>query len=211
MAIPGLPALPGDVVVDELELLVGDALAFLGFSSGPQWGLFLGGEVAVTADNVASFEFRQDMRLSNFPVEEGSFATYNKVQLPYDVRLQFSTGGSAADRQALIDSVDAVIASVDLFDAVTPEKVYESINPTHQSIRRTSRNGVGMVVIDVYCEEVRVTAAQQFASSQSGTGSQLGVKDPQSPSASPQVSNGTAQPQGLTSAQAALFSQPSDI
>lgn len=209
MAIPGLPALPGDVIVDELELLVGDALAFLGFSAGPQWGLFLDDEVAVTAENVASFEFKQDMRLSNFPVEEGAFATYNKVQLPYDVRLQFSTGGSAADRQALIESVDAVIASTDLFDAVTPEKVYPSVNPTHQSIRRTARNGVGMVIIDVYCEEVRVTASQQFADSQASGA--MSVNSPQSPSASPQVSNGTSQPQGLTSAQAAAFSQPSDI
>lgn len=214
MAIPGLPALAGDVIVEALELLAGDAaLSFLGFSSEPQWGLFLDGEVAVTADNVTSFEFRQDMRVSNFPVEEGAFASYNKVQVPYSVRLQFSTGGTAADRQALIESVDAAIASVDLYEARTPEKAYPSLNPVHQSIRRTARNGVGMVVVDVYCEEVRVTAAQQFASSQAeGSGAAgMTVKDPQSPSASPQVSDGTVQTSGLTSAQAAALGQPTDL
>lgn len=208
MAIPGLPALPSSVIVDALQLLTGDALALLAPSGGSQWGLFLDGEVAVTADNVASFEFKQDMRISNFPVEEGSFATYNKVQLPYDVRLQFSTGGTASDRQALIDSVDAVIASTSLFDAPTPEKVYQNLNPTHQSLRRTARNGVGLLVIDVYCEEVRVTASQQFTSSQQGGGTTtvMTIKHPQSPSASPQVSDGNVQPVTPSAAQSASFS-----
>ncbi len=214
MAIPGLPALADDVVVEALQLVTSDALALLGGAGGPdapQWGLFLDGEAVVTADNVVSFEFKQDMRISNFPVEEGSFATYNKVQVPYDVRLQFSTGGTVADRQALIDSVDAIIDSTDLFDAATPEKTYLSINPVHQSLRRTARNGVGLVVIDLYCEEVRVTAAQQFVNSQQQQGSAatttvMTIKQPQSPSASPQVSDGNVQPATPSAADTSMFS-----
>jgi hypothetical protein len=154
-----------------------------------------------------AFEFKQDFRISNYPVEEGSFESYNKVQIPYDVRLRFSTGGSVADRQAMIESVDAIIGSTDVFDAVTPEKVYQSLNPVHQDIRRTSRDGVGLLVIDIFCEQVRITATPQFTSSQqpqaaSGNtttqisiipGSQL-INGPQSPSAAAQVSDGTVQP-----------------
>jgi hypothetical protein len=209
MAIPGLPALAGNVIVDAVQLITADALSIFGALGGPQWGLFLNGDPVVVADNVVSFEFKQDMRISNFPVEEGSFATYNKAQVPYDVRLQFSTGGSVSDRQALTDSVDAVITSTDLFDAVTPEKVYQSINPIHQSLRRTSRNGVGLLVIDVYCEEVRVTATQQFANSSQQQGGAtttvMTIRQPQSPSAAPQVSDGTVQPVAPTAAQSAAF------
>jgi hypothetical protein len=211
MAIPGLPALADDVIIDAVSLITQDVLSILGSLGGPQWGLFLNGEPAVVSDNVVSFEFKQDFRISNYPVEEGAFESYNKVQVPFDVRLRFSTGGSVADRQAMIDSVDAIIGSTDLFDAVTPEKVYQSVNPTHQDIRRTSRNGVGLLVIDVYCEQVRVTATQQFTTSQqsssssattSGNSSGLDVtivfpgsqiNQPQAASAAPQVSNGTVQ------------------
>lgn len=214
MAIPGLPALAAGVVIDAVALVTTDILSIQGVASGPQWGLFLNGEPVVIADNVLSFDFKQDYRISNFPVEEGSFQTYNKVQVPYDVRLQFSTGGSLAARQGLIDSVDAVIGSTSQFDAVTPEKVFQGINPVHQSIRRTSRNGAGLVIIDVYCEQIRVTATQQFASSQASTsdpsattmqisiipGSQL-INQPQSPSAAPQVSDGTVQAVAPTGAQ----------
>lgn len=220
MAIPGLPALAAGIVIEVVQLATADALSGLGSSGDPQWGLFLDGSPAVVADNVVSFEFKQDFRNSSFPVEEGSFETYNKVPVPYDVRLRFSTGGSVTDRQTLTQSIDAIIGSTQLFDGVTPEKVYQSINPVHQSIRRTAHSGVGLLVVDVYCEEVRVTATQQFTSSQQagspssvapaagGTGGSTTtpINQPQSPSAAPQVSDGTVQPVAPTAAQAAIFS-----
>lgn len=208
MAIPGLPALASDVIIAAVQLVAADVLSILGFAGGPQWGLFQDGEPVVVADNVISFDFRQDFRISNYPIEEGAFESYNKVQVPYDVRLQFSAGGSVAKRQELIDSVDAIIGSTDVFDAVTPEKTYTSINPVHQSIRRTSHSGAGLVVIDVYCQQIRVTATQQFANNQqqtaaassgSNTTTQISVipgsqiNAPKSPSAAPQVSDGTVQ------------------
>ena len=209
----GVPALL-DAVINEVVLLTADLL-FPGQVREQQWGLFLNGGPVVVSDNVISFEFKQDYRLSNYNQEEGAFETYNKVQLPYDVRLRFSTGGSAADRQQMIDSVDAIIASLDLYDAVTPERVYTSVNPVHQDYRRTARDGVGLLTIDVYCQQVRVTATPQFANS-TPTGATGGadttttnisvipgsqINNPQSPSASPQVSSGTVQPVAPTSAQ----------
>ena len=205
MAIPGLPALAAGIIFNAVEIVASDVMSLLGLFSGPQWGLFQDGLPVVAADNVLSFDFRQDFRISDYPVEEGAFETYNKVQVPYDVRLQFSSGGSVAQRQELIDSVDAIIGSTDTFDAVTPEKTYLSINPVHQSIRRTSRSGLGLVVIDVYCREIRVTATPEFSNStdqQSQTsgsttdikvipGSQ--IRQPKAASAAPQVSLGTVQ------------------
>jgi hypothetical protein len=209
MAIPGLPALASGIVIQAVQLITADVLSILGGAGAPQWGLFQDGLPVVTADNVLAFEFRQDRRISKYPIEQGAFESYNKVIVPYDVRLQFSSGGSTANRQALIDSVDAIIDSIDTFDAVTPEKVYLSINPVHQSIRRTARSGAGLIVIDLYCEQIRVTTSQQFTTSQQGsttptspTTSVEGVvkfrdtgtiNQPQSPSAAPQVSGGTVQ------------------
>lgn len=205
MVIPGLPS---GVIVNAVQLLTADALSILGVQSSPQWGLFQDGIPVVIADNVLSFDFRQDYRISDYPVEQGAFESYNKVASPFDVRLQFSAGGSVAKRQELIDSVDAIIGSTDLFDAVTPEKVFMSINPVHQSIRRTSRQGSGLVVIDLYCRQVRVTAVQQFTNNQQTVASaspnqrvadgfaafpNSQINDPQSASAAPQVSDGAVQ------------------
>lgn len=230
----GLPPLPAIVFQDfnPIDLVFGDVLSLLPGTSSDQWGLFLDGEPVVVADNVVGFEFKQDYRIASYPVEEGSFESYNKVQTPFGVRLRFSSGGSAADRQALIESVDNIIGSLDQFDGVTPEKVYENLNPVHQDLHRTARNGVGLLVIDVFCEQVRVTATPQFASSQTSTstaatgstatssssnfasvqsanqrvaGGFASINQPQSPSAAPQVSSGTVQAVTPTPDQSASF------
>lgn len=229
----GLPPLPSIVLPDfsPVELIFGDVLSLLPGFSGDQWGLFLDGVAVVVADNVVGFEFKQDYRIASYPIEEGSFESFNKVQTPYGVRLRFSSGGSAADRQALIESVDNIIGSLDLFDAVTPEKVYPDLNPVHQDLHRTARNGVGLLVIDLFCEQVRVTATPQFASSQTSTVSPTGsttsssstnlsslqsanqrvaggfasINQPQSPSAAPQLSSGTVQALTPTPSESSSF------
>lgn len=211
----GIPPLAEDFVIDAVQLLTEDLV-----SSGTQqqqWGLFdQNGDAVVTAESVVSFESKQEYRISDYQVEEGAFETYNKVATPYDVRLRFSQGGTISDRQAVQAQVDAVLASTDLFDAVTPTKVYQSINPLRQSVRHTATDGVGLLIIDLYCEQVRVTATTQFTNSSSTNTTTSGtsltpnqvvandfadINQPQSPSASPQVAGGTVQATTPTAAQ----------
>lgn len=218
----GIPPLAGGIIIEAVNLIVAD-LVLLGIVQQTQWGLFLNGVPAVTAESVVSFEAKQDYRISDYLIEQGGFETYNKVAVPFDVKLRFSQGGSISDRANLQSQIDGIIGSTTLFDAVTPTKVYQSVNPVHQDVRHTARDGVGLLVIDVYCQQVRVTTTTQFASSTSPTntttnatssGSSLSpnnsvaqgfdsINQPQSPSASPQVSNGTVQAQPPTPAQQA--------
>lgn len=220
--VPPLPRLPGvaGVVVD---LLLGDLLSLIGGFGGPQWGLFIDGAPAVTAESVVSFEYKKGYRISNFPVEEGKFESYNKVEQPYDVRIRFSTGGDITDRQELLDSAAAAVASLELMDAVTPEAVYESLNPVHYDYRRTAVNGVGLLIVDIFCEEVRSTASSSFTNAQQGTGASVqglttadttteisvrpaaSISNPQSPSAALQVSGGTVQPLTPSTAQQSVI------
>jgi hypothetical protein len=195
--------------------VVGDVLSLFGGSEDQQWGLFLDGAPVVVAESVISFEFKKGSSLSGFPIEEGGFENYNKVKRPFDVRLRFSTGGTIADRQDLLSSIDAIVDSLDLFDAVTPEAIYTSVNPVHYDYRRTAVNGVGLLVVDVFCEQVRVTASSSFTTAQAGgneaasstpaaasnaTGTGTGtinirpITSPQSFSAAPQINGGTVQP-----------------
>lgn len=217
--VPAIPRAPGFVGA-VIDLLVADALNLLGLSgSQQQWGLFLDGFPVVSAESVLSFEFKQGFKIASFPVEPpstgspGTFESYDKVEMPYDVRLQFSTGGTPEDRQALIDSARAAVASLDLMDAVTPTQTFQSLNPTRLSYRQTATNGVGLIVLDLFCEQVRSTASSTFTTAQQsgattgGTGFDTSasttdisvrpaatITNPQSPSAFPQVNGGTVQP-----------------
>lgn len=223
--VPGVPALargPSNTGFS-IPLLFQDLVSFLVGSEAAQWGLFKDGVPVVIADSVLSFDYRQDFQALTYPIEEGGFETYNKVQLPFAVRLRFGTGGSESDREALLSSIAAAVASNELFDAVTPEAIYLSVNPIHQDYKR-DKNNVGIIAVDVWCTEIRVTATAAFGNTQATQNAQGGasnsttvitarpagtsaaaINNPQSPSAAPQVNDGIVQPVPIPST---TFSDP---
>ncbi len=120
MAIPGVPPIGAGFVVNAVTLIAGDLISTILGLLRPPWGLYKDGVQVVIADNVVSFDFRRDWAISDYPIEQGSFETYNKVETPFGVRLRFSAGGDVVTRQQLIDSLNAAGESLDLLDAVTP-------------------------------------------------------------------------------------------
>jgi hypothetical protein len=133
-----------------------------------QWGLFGGGGAAVTADNVVAFELKKNWYLADYPVEGGGFESYDKVAVPYDVRLRFSAGYSAGNRAALLNSIDRIAGDLNLYDAVTPEKTYPNVNVTHYDFRRTADRGAGLIQLDVWLLEVRSGSSSVFGSGAQG-------------------------------------------
>ena len=105
MSIPGLPALAADIaeLFSTIPLITSDGPDVSTAVASSQWGIFLNGDPVVICDNVLSMEFRQDFKISNYPVEQGAFATYNKVQQPMEVKFRFSTGGSSAKRSEHVE------------------------------------------------------------------------------------------------------------
>lgn len=153
-----------------VELLTRDLVALLSPPGAPEWGIFLDGVPVVVADSVINFDWKNDSRISDYQVEQGSFESYNKVETPYEARFRFSAGGSAARRQRLLDSVRAIAKTRDLYDVVTPEAVYLDANVTHVDYRRTSTDGVGLLKVDIGLTEVRVEAETAFGNTQTPAG-----------------------------------------
>lgn len=150
------PGAGGDII-----LAAADALetSLLSGGLGPQWGLYRSGAPAVLADNVAAFDYKEDWAISDYPLERGAFESFNKVKIPFDVRLVFTAGGSEARRAALLASLQAIVGDLNFYEAVTPERVYPSINLIHLDYRRSAQNGAGLLVVNVFCQEVRQTTS----------------------------------------------------
>jgi hypothetical protein len=180
----GLPDLPAGVnVFSDAVLLVADAVSlFSGVT--PQWGIYLDGEPVVVADNVMAFGFKKSARISKYPQEQGAFASYNKVSVPGEPRLKFSTGGSVADRQAFLASIAPLIDDLNLYDVVTPEVTYSGYNVVNYDYPRTA-DKAGLITVDVWLEEVVVAGASEFSNTAS-------------PTDAGQTNNGLVQPQPYT-------------
>lgn len=171
--VPGVPPLLRDPTlgpVPPIALLAFDTVTNYGVNHTPQWGLYLGGVPVIVADTVVAFEFKREWAIADYPVERGGFETYDKVDIPFQPRLQFASGGSEENRQSLLDQVAAIAGTLQLYDAVTPEIVYPSVCVQHFDYRRTSRNGLGLIVIDLWLLEVRTTAGATGSNTQDASG-----------------------------------------
>lgn len=186
--VPGVPAL-SSYAVNAVTLLVEDAIAILLSFDEPDWGIFLDGEQALPeANSVVSFNYKQDWSISDYPVEEGAFQSYDKVQLPFESRVRVTSGGSLQARAALLNAVDVIANSLDLYDIVTPEKIYSPVNVTHYDLNRSATNGVGMLSIDIWFIEVRVSSTTEFSNTaQPSAAGQQNSGVVQAQSAPPQI------------------------
>ena len=174
--VPNLPGVPpllrpfGSPVILPPPLAVADTPDLLPPSTDSQWGIFFNGLPVVLADNVIDFAFRQDYEVSTYPQEAGAFQSYNKVEVPYDVKVSFSGGGSDAKRQAFLSSILAIVRDLNLYDVVTPELIFSPVNITHADFRRASSNGVGLIVVEVWLVQIRIAVAPTFTQTKTPSG-----------------------------------------
>ena len=168
MAIPNVPGVPplASYAANTVELLFADVLSALFGFAAPIWGVYSDGFPVIAADNQVDFEFKQDSPISTYPVEHGQFQTYDKVQLPAEIRCRFSAGGTEANRQQFLQSIEQVYNTIDLFDVVTPEQIFSNYNFTHRDFARSADKGAGLIVVDLWMTEVRQTATAQYQNTQ---------------------------------------------
>ena len=164
-------------------LLNGDALYNILTLFTPKWGIFdQNGFPLLVGDSVIAFTFTVDNKVSDFPIEQGQFASYNKVALPYEGKVTFGIDGNLAERSVFLQTISALAASLQLVNVVTPEITYMNANVVKPQYDRSRANGgASLIYIDVYYRQIRLTAPSKFSNTQS--------PDSQNP-----VAKGTVQP-----------------
>lgn len=150
------------------QLLIRDLVNLSDFAP-PVWGVFLDGAPVLTPDTIVAVDYRQSWQISDYPVEQGAFESYDKVNSPFAVKVRMAAGGSEVDRQDFIDSLNAIGDTLELYDVVTPEQVYQSVNVDHFDYNRRAGN-VGLITSDVWFTQIRVTAITQFSQTKTASG-----------------------------------------
>lgn len=175
---PGVPALLANTWVGGVpvgQILSSDLVpASLFLSGAPQWGLYLDGAPAVVFETFVSLEYREEYAISDYPLEDGGFESFNKVQVPFNVRIRLSSGGTAAARTALLGSLRYISGDRKLYTVVSPDAVYDSVNVQRVDYHRESQSSNGLVVVDIFLLEIRTrvvgTTSSVTGSSIAGAG-----------------------------------------
>lgn len=155
-----------------LALIGAGALRQLGLIGTPKvWQILArSGKPMITPDSVLAFEYRGESKISTYPVEGGSFGSYNKVQMPGDLHIVMTCAGGAMTRDVFLARLEAVKQSVFLVGIVTPDAYYGSMALVGFDYRRTSANGVTLLTVNASFTEVRVTATTEYTKTATPSG-----------------------------------------
>lgn len=154
IGIPNIPKLPRNVGG---ALIKFGGAALINAVFGNYWGIFgQNGIPLLLSDNVTSVKHQNTSKVSNAPIERGSFASYNKVGDPFTVTVQMSKGsGGVFMRGAFLALLDALANSTDLFLVITPEAVYPNMAITGYDYAREASDGARLLKVNIHLAEVR--------------------------------------------------------
>jgi hypothetical protein len=195
-ALPGVPQLARSLLAPvSFTLTIGtpatQGALWQSTQAAPVWGIFdSDGNQVVFADSTLEFGWRQEVRVPNFPVQAGQFATYNRVGLPFESSVTMSKGGDLSERTTFLQQIDAVIAqaNVTLYTIRTPEKSYVNVTATRAELSRRNASGAFWFDVELYFTQVNEVTAQ-YSNSQTPT------DNASEPSAIPSVNQGLTNPQ----------------
>lgn len=203
--VPDVPRMsPGSPVL-KITLLPNDVSAGT-ITQDTLWGIFSSftGEALFTPFeggtlSTYSFDYSRQTTIATFPVEEGSFATYDKVWNPANPVVTLAFSGSEIEKAGLLSNLEKACQNTSLWDVHTPEYSYEGYTIERYSYRRMATKGATMLLIDVSLKEVKpvavsyANASSPNVPSPSSPSSASVTPAPQSPSATPPVSSGQVQ------------------
>lgn len=167
---PGVPALlrSAATLADTLTLGylgIGDALNNIIGYPVVEWGLFdPSGKLFAQYDSfMAMPAYANEASISDYPVENGGFASYNKVDNPFDIVVTLACGGSVERRGAFKQACENARASLGMYSILTPEKTYRNVNIIGLNERREERSGVNMIIMTLIGREVRQNTSAAYS------------------------------------------------
>lgn len=193
-ALPGVPALKSYGKLTSIYLDVLDIISL--FDAAPVWGIFntIDNLPVAIADTVLDFDFRGDSRISEFPVEAGSFASYNKVHDSDLYRIRMAKSGTVGDKADFLDAIEAVKRSMKLYTIITPDRVYTPCNVESYDYRRAVDDGASIIKVDLTFREIREVTAQYTTTNNS--------EEVKNPGAAAPAASGKVQPKATPKATA---------
>lgn len=174
IGIPNIPKLPTNIGG---ALIKFGGAALINAIFGNYWGIFgQNGIPLLLSDNVTSVKHQNTSKVSNAPIERGSFASYNKVGDPFTVTVQMTKGsGGVFARGAFLGLLDTLANSTDLFLVITPEAVYPNMAITGYDYAREASDGARLLKVNIHLAEVRQVEVEYTKTKPDGAQAQQDV------------------------------------
>lgn len=153
--MPNIPAYVSRNVLSNNAISLGGA-ALINGVFGKVWGVFNEfGIPIVLADSFGGMTYDAGSSISKYPVEQGSFSSYNKVNNPSMATVTFHKGsGGVTGRSLFLTQLETLLKSTISFHIVTPEYVYLTYQIIGINHARTAQDGATLLTVNLDLEEV---------------------------------------------------------
>jgi hypothetical protein len=156
--------------------------------AAPVWGVYDSeGNQAIEHDSMRSFDYRAEWAVADFPVQDGGYASYDKVTRAFDASVTLVKGGSASDRTNFLNQCETVAGALQFYQIFTPEKHYLNVSCTRMELSRRETNRAFFVEVELFFREIREVTAQ-YSSTATAT------QNASAPQALPPANTGPVQP-----------------
>ena len=136
-----------------------------------------------------SVDYSKETKVSDFPIEQGSFASYNKVETSASPIVTLCLTGGEKNRRTFLEAIDKACKSTDLYSVVTPEVTYIDYSVERYNYSRRASKGATLLIVEITLKEIRQVSSQY---TQSNKGQ---VDAPKDAGATPTADNGKVQAQ----------------
>lgn len=142
-------------IFDSEGKALGDPAKFTGLVGNALEATGLGSTLST-----GSVEYTKETRVSDFPIEGGGFASYNKVEMAAAPIVTLCLSGSEGDRRSFLEAIDAACKSTDLYSVATPEVTYANYSIERYNYQRRSSKGATLLIVEIALKEIRQVSAQ---------------------------------------------------
>jgi len=145
-------------------VLAGRAAIAVGIqpSDAPEYYLTYkeGGGIAVEFSRIMDLEMTAEGKVVAAPIEQGSFASYNKVASPTAIRATLGVEGDLSDLQSVVDTLFELKDGTELVNFVTPVREYQSYTLEKFSYQQAAEKGVNVLYVEINLTEIKEVEPQ---------------------------------------------------
>lgn len=136
-------------------------------SAHPKFGVYKeDGAAAVDVDTVLALDHSRNANIPDFRLQDGAFASYNKIQNPMMHRVTLVKSGSEMERRALVEWLEKNVSTPTVFNVVSNEYTFKKVSLVGFRSPREAHSGtVTRLVVDCEFREVRDVEVKYYDAS----------------------------------------------
>lgn len=121
-----------------------------------QWTILNnGGSKAIEFTSFYKANTKLESKVTQMPVENGSFVSYNIVDTPLEMEVTLIKQGLPQDLQDVVNTLLDYISNTELVSIVTPDCEYPNMKLTKANFERSAENGTDRLICECNFVEVR--------------------------------------------------------